>query len=251
MDSFYAFKCKLFLNTSHRVRFGMPYFLWKNLHEFSNFWNTLCYEIIMQILKIFWLLSLILKVRLNNERYACHQVGYVTTARLLPLRQRHKSNWSFISFNVANARCIINQRKMGGPFPELRLSKSKWKLSYKVGQSVLVTIHHQGPLPFFFLLEIFFRQLRVCYFVAPSLTRGRICNLLLLLGMVSTVPPAPSPAGPTSIIFSSFREREREREKREKRKLGAAARDTTQGAGVEETTFPALKAPRQRPPVPW
>jgi hypothetical protein len=31
---------------------------------------------------------------------------------------------------------------------------------------------------FYFLLEIFFRQLRVCNFVAPSLTRGRICNLL-------------------------------------------------------------------------
>jgi hypothetical protein len=31
---------------------------------------------------------------------------------------------------------------------------------------------------FFFLLEISFRQLRVCYFVAPSLTRGRVCNLL-------------------------------------------------------------------------
>jgi hypothetical protein len=31
---------------------------------------------------------------------------------------------------------------------------------------------------FFFLLEIFFRQLRVCYFVAPFLTRGRVCNLL-------------------------------------------------------------------------
>jgi hypothetical protein len=31
---------------------------------------------------------------------------------------------------------------------------------------------------FFFLLEIFFRQLRVYYFVAPSLTRGRVCNLL-------------------------------------------------------------------------
>jgi hypothetical protein len=28
------------------------------------------------------------------------------------------------------------------------------------------------------LLEIFFRQLRVCYFVAPSLTRGRVSNLL-------------------------------------------------------------------------
>jgi hypothetical protein len=31
---------------------------------------------------------------------------------------------------------------------------------------------------FLFPLEISFRQLRVCYFVAPSLTRGRICNLL-------------------------------------------------------------------------
>jgi hypothetical protein len=31
---------------------------------------------------------------------------------------------------------------------------------------------------FFFLLEISFRHLRVCKFVAPSLTRGRICKLL-------------------------------------------------------------------------
>jgi hypothetical protein len=31
---------------------------------------------------------------------------------------------------------------------------------------------------FFFLLEISFRQVRLCYFVAPSLTRGRVCNLL-------------------------------------------------------------------------
>jgi hypothetical protein len=31
---------------------------------------------------------------------------------------------------------------------------------------------------FFFLLEISFRHLRVCYFVAPSLTRGRVCNIL-------------------------------------------------------------------------
>jgi hypothetical protein len=40
---------------------------------------------------------------------------------------------------------------------------------------------------FLFLLEIVFRQLRVCYFVAPSLTRGRVCNLLLLLGLASAV----------------------------------------------------------------
>jgi hypothetical protein len=31
---------------------------------------------------------------------------------------------------------------------------------------------------FFFLPEISFRQLRVYYFVAPSLTRGWVCNLL-------------------------------------------------------------------------
>jgi hypothetical protein len=43
---------------------------------------------------------------------------------------------------------------------------------------------------FFFLLEIFFRQLRVCYFVSPSLTGGRFCNLLLLLVLaIFTVLP--------------------------------------------------------------
>jgi hypothetical protein len=41
---------------------------------------------------------------------------------------------------------------------------------------------------FFFLLEIFFRQLQVCYFVAPSLMRGRVCTWLLLLGLASAVP---------------------------------------------------------------
>jgi hypothetical protein len=41
---------------------------------------------------------------------------------------------------------------------------------------------------FLFLLEIFFRPLRVYYFVAPSLTRGRACNLLLLLVLASAVP---------------------------------------------------------------
>jgi hypothetical protein len=34
---------------------------------------------------------------------------------------------------------------------------------------------------FFFLLEISFRQLWLSYFVAPSLTRGWVCNLLVQL----------------------------------------------------------------------
>jgi hypothetical protein len=39
----------------------------------------------------------------------------------------------------------------------------------------------------FFLIETVFRQLRVCCFVAPTLTRGRVCNLLLLLVPLESV----------------------------------------------------------------
>jgi hypothetical protein len=46
---------------------------------------------------------------------------------------------------------------------------------------------------FFFLLEIFFRQLRICYFVAPTLTRGRVCNIMLLLVLASVVPRDSGP----------------------------------------------------------
>jgi hypothetical protein len=50
------------------------------------------------------------------------------------------------------------------------------KLNYdrrSVEKSVLVSGDQ-----FFVLLVIFFRQLHVCCFVVPSLTRGRVCNLL-------------------------------------------------------------------------
>jgi hypothetical protein len=52
---------------------------------------------------------------------------------------------------------------------------------------------------FFFVLEMFFRQLRVCYFVAPFLTRGPVCNLLLLL-----VSPAQSRRTQDHILLSQF-----------------------------------------------
>jgi hypothetical protein len=73
---------------------------------------------------------------------------------------------------------------------------------------------------FFFLLEISFRQVCVCYFVAPSLTRGRDCNLLYncfwalpeqsLLGRSSAelttifywlIWDSPKPRGPGSRIY--------------------------------------------------
>jgi hypothetical protein len=46
----------------------------------------------------------------------------------------------------------------------------------------------RAHVQFFFPLEILFRQLGVCYNVSPSLTRGRVFNLLLLLCLASAVP---------------------------------------------------------------
>jgi hypothetical protein len=56
---------------------------------------------------------------------------------------------------------------------------------------------------FFFLLEICFRQFRVCYFVAPSLTRGRICNLLYncFWSLPEQSLLGRSPAEPTTIFY--------------------------------------------------
>jgi hypothetical protein len=49
-------------------------------------------------------------------------------------------------------------------------------LQPKVSRPVSLAVRHPSGArdQFFFLLEIFFTQLRVCYFVAPSLTSGRV-----------------------------------------------------------------------------
>jgi hypothetical protein len=87
-------------------------------------------------------------------------------------------------------------------------AKSNSKLSCdrrSVGQSVLVSGHIRTRDQFFFLLEIFFRQLRVYYFVAPSLTRGRVCNLLLLLDLASPIPLGSESRGTKDhILLSQF-----------------------------------------------
>jgi hypothetical protein len=56
---------------------------------------------------------------------------------------------------------------------------------------------------FFFPFKIFFRQLRVCYFVVPSLTRGRVCNLQLLLVFSSAVPLGSESRGSQDHILLS------------------------------------------------
>jgi hypothetical protein len=64
------------------------------------------------------------------------------------------------------------------------------KLRPTVSRPVRLGVRHPSGIrdQFFLLLEIFFRHMRVCYFVAPSLTRGLVCNLLLLLVLACAVP---------------------------------------------------------------
>jgi hypothetical protein len=56
-----------------------------------------------------------------------------------------------------------------------------------VGQSVLVSGTHLGPATNFFPLSlwVFFRQLRVCWCGAPSLTRSRVWTFQFLQGIAS------------------------------------------------------------------
>jgi hypothetical protein len=62
-------------------------------------------------------------------------------------------------------------------------------VSQPVSQSVSLGVRPPSGTrdQFFFLLDNFFTQLRVCYFVSPSLTRGRVCDLLLLLVLIIAV----------------------------------------------------------------
>jgi hypothetical protein len=81
------------------------------------------------------------------------------------------------------------------------------KLQPTVSRPVLLGVRRPSWTrdQFFFLLEIFFRQLLVCYFVVPSLRRGRVCNLLLLLVLASAVPLGSHSRGTqVHILLSQF-----------------------------------------------
>jgi hypothetical protein len=101
-------------------------------------------------------------------------------------------------------------------FPRLRAGQSELiesvgevevevNLRSTVGRRVCLGVRRPSGTrdQFFFLLENFFRQLRVCYFVAPSLTRGRVCNLLYncFWALLEQSLLGPSPAELTTIFY--------------------------------------------------
>jgi hypothetical protein len=73
--------------------------------------------------------------------------------------------------------------------PAISLTEVEVKLRQTVSWPACLGVRHPSGTrsQLFFLLGIFCRQLWVCYFVAASLTRGRIYNLLLLLVLASTI----------------------------------------------------------------
>jgi hypothetical protein len=114
------------------------------------------------------------------------------------------NNWlpsdvTALSWRCAECHPLNTAGRLSRNIRSLAGRRYVWKCSYEVEVSLRPTVSRpvcpgvRRPSgtrdQFFFLLEISFRQLLIYYFVASSLTRGRVCNLLLqfLLGLARAV----------------------------------------------------------------
>jgi hypothetical protein len=79
----------------------------------------------------------------------------------------------FILFHCSKLECFHDSCPIVNVKVEVNLRPT-------VSRPVCLGVRHPSRTcnQFFFLLEISFRQLQVYYFVAPSLTRRRVCTLL-------------------------------------------------------------------------
>jgi hypothetical protein len=157
---------------------------------------------------------LLLEISLRQLRVCYFVAPSLTRGRVCKSRRTHDhillSHLRLPQPGGSGSRIYISQ-KQGGPvippstgfsfFRFLRLAGQRWRYSNQPPHGACGFVEAEGNLrptvsrpvcpgvrrpsgsrdQLFFLLEISFRQLRLCYFVVPSLTRGRVCNLLVQL----------------------------------------------------------------------
>jgi hypothetical protein len=113
----------------------------------------------------------------------------------LPMADSQCTHWN----SILNC-LLLSPTVLSGAFSNnLLLSKSKL---YYDRQSVLVSRTHLGPATNFShsLFDYFFRQFRVSWCGAPSLSRNRVCTFQFLPGIASTTFLRSSPMGLMSIV---------------------------------------------------
>jgi hypothetical protein len=89
--------------------------------------------------------------------------------------------------NRASSSARASTRGKSPPTASDSDCKSKSKLCYdlrSVGQSVLVSGTHRKPMIRSSLLS---REIQICWYGAPYLTRGRVCTLQLLLSLAKAI----------------------------------------------------------------
>jgi hypothetical protein len=117
-------------------------------------------------------------------REVTHSAIAVWSGHWEPITIHYRLTWDCV---FSSSPLTTRRDYSGGILTRLHtgLADWSWKLKLKlIYDWQLVSLylgvgHPSGTRnQFFFPPEIFFRQLQVCYFVALSLTRGRVCNLL-------------------------------------------------------------------------